>query len=273
MLEFDTGPENMTDWNRGIVCAARSRCQRARRWSAPLRSRHEQPASHANDRWRNAGIGLLPDGRREDTGSQLPADIRNNPDRSRISLGKRHQAFGLVSAQGVAYGPAMAETRYLIGLGSNRFCGGPPRRVIARAVERLAAKGVEIVKHSAIVATPPLGPGTRHYANAAVEIETDLSPSGLLELCTAIESDFGRRPGRRWGDRVIDIDLLFWSGGCWADPGLTLPHPALTTRDFVLAPLARIASEWRHPVSGRTVRHLHHHLRRNMPVDRSSSRP
>lgn len=167
----------------------------------------------------------------------------------------------------------MAETSYLIGLGSNRYRSGPPRQMIARAMEALTAHGVEIVARSSIMATPPLGPGKRHYANAAILVQTDLSPDELLGLCKAIEAQFGRRAGRRWGDRSLDLDLLLWSGGCWSDAMLTLPHPALEDRKFVLGPLAEIVPDWRHPLTGLTIRQHYHHVQRNMPVDRSPNHP
>lgn len=167
----------------------------------------------------------------------------------------------------------MAETSYLIGLGSNRYRGGPPRHIIASAIDALAALDLKISQRSAVITTPPLGPGKRHYANAAILVETDLAPGELLTLCKAIEVQFGRRPGRRWGDRILDLDLLLWSGGCWAEPALTLPHPALANRDFVLGPLVEIAPDWRHPTNGLTIRQLYHHIRRNMPVDRSPNHP
>lgn len=167
----------------------------------------------------------------------------------------------------------MAETSYLIGLGSNRYRGGPPRRVIARAMDALAAQGLKIVNRSSIITNPPLGPGKRHYANAAILVQTDLPPNALLGLCKAVEIQFGRRAGRRWGDRILDLDLLLWSGGCWADPILTLPHPALEDRKFVLGPLAEIVPDWRHPLTGLTIRQHYHHVQRNMPVDRSPNHP
>ena len=167
----------------------------------------------------------------------------------------------------------MAKTSYLIGLGSNRYRGGPPRSVIERAIAVLADSGVGIVRTSKTITTPPLGPGTRHYANAAILVRTDRDPPELLESCQAIEKQFGRRAGQRWGDRTLDVDLLLWSGGCWADGALTLPHSSLADRHFVLAPLVEIAPEWRHPISGRTIRQLFHHVQRNMPVDRSPNRP
>lgn len=165
------------------------------------------------------------------------------------------------------------KTRYLIGLGSNRYRGGPPPATIARALAGLERGGIEIERRSTIRTTSPLGPGSRNYANAAALVHADAEPPAMLALCKTIESALGRRSGRRWGDRIIDIDILLWSGGCWADSALTIPHPALATRHFVLTPLAEIAPGWRHPVSGRTIRQLHRHAQRNMPVDRTAKRP
>ena len=167
----------------------------------------------------------------------------------------------------------MAKTSYLIGLGSNRYRHGPPRRVIETAIDALADSGVDIDARSTIRTTPPLGPGSRNYANAAVHARTDLNPQELLALVQSIEANMGRRSTRRWGDRVIDIDLLLWSSGCWDDPSLTIPHPELAARKFVLEPLVEIAPNWRHPVSGHTIRQLFHRLKRNMLVDQKPNDP
>ena len=67
----------------------------------------------------------------------------------------------------------------------------------------------------------------------------------MLAALKAIERDFGRRPGKRWGARVLDLDLVAWSGGTFASRRLTIPHPRLASRDFVLGPLAAIAPDWR----------------------------
>jgi 2-amino-4-hydroxy-6-hydroxymethyldihydropteridine diphosphokinase len=109
---------------------------------------------------------------------------------------------------------------------------------------------------SAIHTTPPLGPGKRHYANAVALFDTDLDPPALLAWLKAIERAHGRRAGRRWGDRPLDLDIIGWSGGIWASRTLSIPHPAFRQRRFVLAPLIEIAPGWRDPLTGLTARHL-----------------
>jgi len=86
-------------------------------------------------------------------------------------------------------------------------------------------------------------------------VESPLDPPAMLAALKAIERKFGRRPGRRWGERVLDLDIVAWSGGRFASRGLTIPHPRLADRDFVLGPLAAVAPSW--PISGAlTPRHL-----------------
>ncbi|MGN6279311.1 MAG: 2-amino-4-hydroxy-6-hydroxymethyldihydropteridine diphosphokinase [Sphingomonas sp.] len=145
--------------------------------------------------------------------------------------------------------------RYAIAIGSNRRGrhGGPRDEVIA-AISTLRG----IVAVSRIIETPPLGPSIRRFANTAVLIETDEMPDTLLDRLKTIEHAFGRRRGQRWGARVIDLDIILWSGGSWASPTLTIPHRLFRTRDFVLRPLTTIAPEWRDPVTGLSVRHLAH---------------
>jgi len=144
---------------------------------------------------------------------------------------------------------------YAIAIGSNRRGRhGGPRDEVAAA---MAALG-ESVAASPIVETPPLGPSTRRFANACALIASAESPDALLARLKAIERAFGRRRGRRWGERVIDLDIILWSGGCWSSPELTIPHRLFRTRDFVLRPLAAIAPDWRDPLTGHTVRQLAH---------------
>jgi 2-amino-4-hydroxy-6-hydroxymethyldihydropteridine diphosphokinase len=164
----------------------------------------------------------------------------------------------------------MNPARYVLALGSNRRHGrhGDPARVIAAAIEALAAAGVGIVRMSPVIRTPALGPGGRAYANAAAVVESRLDPPAMLALLKGIEREFGRRRGRRWGARVIDLDIILWSGGTWPPfprrgaPGrLAVPHRSWTQRDFVLLPVAHIAADWRDPLTGRTVRHFLARLR------------
>lgn len=158
---------------------------------------------------------------------------------------------------------------YLIALGSNRrhaLCG-PPEGVVRAAMEELAAFGT-VLARSRVIATAPLGPARRRFANAAAVIETELAPPALLAAMKRTEREYGRRSGQRWGDRVLDLDLVLWSGGRWHSPGLAIPHPAYCARAFVLSPAREIAAGWRDPVSGHSLAHLHARLTRRRPLPR-----
>jgi 2-amino-4-hydroxy-6-hydroxymethyldihydropteridine diphosphokinase len=158
---------------------------------------------------------------------------------------------------------------YALGLGSNRPHGrhGAPAHVIEAALAALEREGVAIVARSRIIATAPVGPSIRRFANAAALIETGLTPPALLALVKRIERSFGRRRGRRWGARVIDVDLLLWSGGTWRARDLTIPHAALGTRAFVLAPLRDVAPGW---ITGKgTVAQAYARLTRPRPRHRA----
>lgn len=152
---------------------------------------------------------------------------------------------------------------YIIALGSNRrgHHGGPADEVRA-ALDAIGG----VVAVSAIITSAPLGPSSRRFANAAAVVESDKSPLALLGRLKAIEADFGRRPGRRWGERVIDLDIVLWSGGVWADDRLTIPHTAFRERRFVLDPLAQIVPDWRDPLTGLNIRQLLARLTRRAPL-------
>ena len=163
-----------------------------------------------------------------------------------------------------------ARHRYLVALGSNvrHPRHGPPRRVVAAAMRALA-KRFDLAARSAIADSAPLGPSNRRYANAAAVLETGCEPGEMLAALHAIERDFGRRRrGRRWRARVLDLDLVLWSGGAYAAPGLTIPHPEFRGRAFVLAPARAIAPGWRDPVTALTPRQLHARLTRPCPLPR-----
>lgn len=145
----------------------------------------------------------------------------------------------------------MATTSYAIAVGSNRRGrqGGPVAHVRA-ALALLGGQAAPIMQSA------PLGPSSRRYANTVVVVDSPLSPPEMLARLKRIERAFGRRRGRRWGARVIDLDIVLWSGGAWADRTLVIPHPQFRARDFVLAPLVKVAPVWRDPVGGSTPRQL-----------------
>ena len=163
----------------------------------------------------------------------------------------------------------MVVTSYAIALGSNRRSrhGSPAETV------RAAARAIGAERLSTIRTTPALGPAGRGFANAIAIVESDLDPPELLAELKRIERDFGRRPGKRWGPRVLDLDIILWSGGSWASGGLVVPHPEFRSRRFVLEPLAELAPAWRDPVGGATVRQLLALLVRGRAVDPAPAQP
>lgn len=160
---------------------------------------------------------------------------------------------------------------YLIALGSNRRhpLHGPPRTVIAAALSALEREGFAMIGASRVIQSAPLGPSHRRFANAAALVGSALRPPEMLALLKRIEAGFGRRAGgQRWRERVLDLDIVLWSGGTWASARLLVPHPAFRERGFVLGPAARIAPDWRDPVSGLTLAQLKARLTRPRPLPR-----
>ncbi|MFA5988256.1 MAG: 2-amino-4-hydroxy-6-hydroxymethyldihydropteridine diphosphokinase [Sphingomonas sp.] len=142
---------------------------------------------------------------------------------------------------------------FVIAIGSNqRGRHGSPAQEVAAA---LAAVG-GVVRASSVLHTAPLGPSRRRYANAAALVATNESPAALLARLKTIEHAFGRRAGQRWGARVIDLDIILWSGGGWAGEKLIIPHISFRERAFVIGPVAAIVPRWRDPLTQRTMRQL-----------------
>ena len=164
---------------------------------------------------------------------------------------------------------------YLIALGSNvrHVAHGRPRAVLRAALEALEAAGLNVNAVSTVIESAPLGPSRRRYANAAALVTSKLEPPELLAGLQATERAFGRRPGgRRWSARVLDLDIVLWSGGAWSSPRLTIPHPRFRQRAFVLGPAALIAPTWRDPVTGLTLTQLAARLTGPRPVPNAQTR-
>ena len=140
-----------------------------------------------------------------------------------------------------------------LGLGANV---GEPLAQLADAVGRLRAV-VEIDAVSSVYRTEPVGYADQpDFFNLVVRGRSDLPPEVLLDRILDVERAMGRARTFRNAPRVIDIDLLAYGGVVLDTPRLTLPHPGIPARGFVLHPLAEIAPGWRHPVTGKTAREL-----------------
>lgn len=148
---------------------------------------------------------------------------------------------------------------YLIALGSNQRHAlfGPPRAVVATAMELLDGTAGTVTACSRIIDSAPVGPSQRRFANAAILLDTRLAPLSLLAVLHEAEMALGRvRRGQRWRARVLDCDIVLWSGGVFDQPHLLVPHLLFRERAFVLKPAAQIAPKWRDPLTGLTLRQL-----------------
>lgn len=135
---------------------------------------------------------------------------------------------------------------YAIAIGSNRrhVRFGRPAGVVEAAIARLDAD-FGLFDASPIILNRAVGGAGRDFANAVLLLESDLAPLDMLGALKTIEREFGRRSGRRWGERVLDLDIADWDGPPVRTHGLTIPHPRLAERSFVAGPLAAIAPRWR----------------------------
>ena len=150
----------------------------------------------------------------------------------------------------------------LVALGANLPTArhGTPAEGLNAALAALAERGIRPVARSRWYRSAPLPPASGPwFVNGVVRVETTLDPVALMARLLAVEADFGRRRSIAGASRPLDLDLLDHEGrildraGDGDGPALVLPHPRMTERAFVLAPLIEVAPDWRHPVTGATA--------------------
>ncbi|MBI5101331.1 MAG: 2-amino-4-hydroxy-6-hydroxymethyldihydropteridine diphosphokinase [Nitrospirae bacterium] len=141
-----------------------------------------------------------------------------------------------------------------IGIGSNI---GDRARNCADALKALDRSGVRIIKSSSLLETKPWGVSDQpDFINMVAEAETDLSPSDLLGVLQGIELVMGRTRDLKWGPRTIDLDIIFYDDQVIDTEKLTVPHPLMHERDFVLVPLCEIAPQKVHPILKKSAAEL-----------------
>jgi 2-amino-4-hydroxy-6-hydroxymethyldihydropteridine diphosphokinase len=155
-------------------------------------------------------------------------------------------------------------TQVFVGLGSNL---GDAVLTVKKAIQVLESWArPEPLTASSLWETRPVGPVAQaHFVNAAVGFKTTLPPEELMTRLLALEKEFGRVRLVRWGPRTLDLDLLFYGEIRMRAPFLTLPHPRIQDRGFVLAPLRQIAPDFVHPVLGQTLESLWQSWRAAVP--------
>jgi 2-amino-4-hydroxy-6-hydroxymethyldihydropteridine diphosphokinase len=141
-----------------------------------------------------------------------------------------------------------------IGIGSNL---GDREENCAKALALLEREGIKIVKPSSMIETEPWGVREQQkFMNMAVEVTTDMLPDQLLRKLKEVEAELGRTETTRWGQRIIDLDILFYGDTVYSSPELQIPHLHLHEREFVLMPLSEIAPDKIHPVLKKSVREM-----------------
>ncbi|MDB9312887.1 2-amino-4-hydroxy-6-hydroxymethyldihydropteridine diphosphokinase [Spirulina sp. CS-785/01] len=146
----------------------------------------------------------------------------------------------------------------IIALGSNL---GDSPTILQGALTRLSQHPqITLQQQSRWYRTAPVGPPQPDYLNGCVLLAVQLSPHALLNTLLEIEQEFGRVRRDPWGPRSLDLDIIFYGDTILETPSLTLPHPRMQDRAFVLIPLCDIAPQWVDPVTGKTVKDLANRL-------------
>lgn len=142
-----------------------------------------------------------------------------------------------------------------IGIGSNL---GKKKENFLEALDRISKlPKTRILKESSFYSSEPLGDSKEWFVNGAIEIDTELGPELLLKKFKEIEQAMGRKKVRnRWGSRIIDLDILLYNNLKYKKKDVTVPHPEMHNRKFVLIPLSEIAPQMIHPVLGMTISQL-----------------
>lgn len=146
--------------------------------------------------------------------------------------------------------------RAYIAIGSNL---GDRKANYLEAIERIGKlPETRVVKQSSLYESEPLSDDKNWYVNAVVEVETEYSASDLLKKLLAIEAAMGRKriKGKRWGSRIIDLDIAFFNNEIVDKRNLKIPHPEVQNRKFVLAPMSELAPQFVHPRLSKTISEL-----------------
>lgn len=148
---------------------------------------------------------------------------------------------------------------------------GNAEQTLGEAARLIDAEVGQVVRHSQIYRTKAWGFEAEDFRNQVLVVESEMEPMQVLEVVNDIERRLGRNraeeqeiksaTGARYASRSIDIDILFYDDLVVESERLTLPHPRIAEREFVLEPLAEVVAEWRHPMSGKSVQQMYDELR------------
>lgn len=162
----------------------------------------------------------------------------------------------------------------LVGLGSNLATGQfeSSEKILEMATKSLENIGITVVRRSSWYRSAPVPMSDQPwFVNGVISVSTERSPEDLLQHLHAVENEFGRVRAQRNESRTLDLDLLAYDDQVIEEPGgLVLPHPRIAERAFVLCPLAELAPQWRHPVTGCTASEMLADLPPGQAVERIS---